>query len=280
MKALVTGGAGFIGSHLVDALLDRGDQVVILDDLSTGKFDNVNGKAEFHLGCVTDWVWPSTGFVPDVIFHLAAQPRIQMSFTDPWGTLFVNNNGTLNVLEMARGWGARVVYAGSSTFYHDIYANPYAFAKWQGEELCRLYSKVFGVSTTIARFFNVYGKRQIEAGAYSTVIGVFEKQMRESKSLTVTGNGQQRRDFTHVSDIVRGLIAMSEQRGSGQVYNLGTGVNYSILEVAQMFGGPIEFIPRRPGEAWETLADFSMATNDFGWTPVRSLKDYIADWLK
>ncbi len=183
--------------------------------------------------------------------------------------------GTVSVFEFARAIGAKVVYAGSSTFYHSIYANAYAFSKWQGEELCRMYARVFGVSTVIARFFNVYGKRQIEDGEYATVIGVFERQIRNGKPLTVTGTGEQRRDFTHVSDIVRGLIAMSERGFTGSTYNLGTGTNYSILQVANLFGGPIEFVPKRPGEAFETRADISKTISDLDWSPKENLVDYV-----
>lgn len=299
MKALVTGGAGFVGSHLADKLIKLGHEVVIFDNLSTGIRDNLNPKAEFIQQCVC---CPCEKIECDVIFHLAAEARIQPSFKNPFKTNASNVVGTLAMLELARKNGARFVYAGSSSFYHDQYANPYTFTKWFGEEYCKLYNKVYGVPISIARFFNVYGPRQIEEGTYATVIGIFEKQLREKQPLTITWHGRQRRDFTHVYDIVSGLIAMSDKDWGDEVFNLGTGVNYSINEVAELFldyhgmihgqkqdfsviglenflkeTGLVKYIPQRPGEALTTLAEIGLARKELNWEPEYRLEDYVRE---
>jgi len=279
---LVTGGAGFVGSNLVDSLIEQGYGVVIIDDLSTGKFNNINPKAQFIQHNVQDFEfgrWLRHNHNPEIIFHMAALARIQPSFHNAQETFKSNCSATINVLEYAKNCGAKVIYPGSSSAYHDIYANPYTFTKWAGEEQCKLYNKVYGVSVGIARFFNVYGPRQIEDGAYSTVVGVFEKQKREGKPLTVTGDGEQRRDFTHVQDIVDGLIALSKRDNQAEIFNFGTGKNYSINEVAMLFGGPIQYIPKRPGEALTTLADISEASEKLGYQPKHSLEEYIKNIL-
>ena len=217
----------------------------------------------------------------DVIYHLAALARIQPSFKDPMTYLSIDIMGTAQVCELARRTGARIVYAGSSSAFAGPMLNPYAFAKYTGEQTCEMFHKVFGVKASIARFFNVYGERQPTTGPYATVVGVFEEQSKIGEAITVTGNGEQRRDFTHVNDIVHGLIAMSKDEGSCCIYQLGTGKNYSINELAKMFSDKIEYIPKRPGEAWITLADNSEAKEKLSWSPIISLEKYIANlpWI-
>ena len=279
MNCLVTGGAGFIGSHLVERLLEDGHKVVVWDNYSTGKRENhVEGAVyiELDIDCLT---FPALYDPQDVIFHLAGEARIQPSFEDPMLTHRSNVTGTMKVLEVARCCGARVVYAGSSSVYHDQYANPYSFTKFKAEEYCTLYNRIYKVPVAIARFFNVYGPRQIEDGAYATVVGIFQRQYRDGEPLTVTGDGKQRRDFTHVKDIVSGLIAMSKKDWKANIFNLGTGRNYSINEVAYMFKENLEYIPARPGEARETLADISQTTSVLGWEPEHKLEDYVRDLL-
>ncbi len=278
-KVLVTGGLGFVGSNLVDELVKRGDcDVTVIDNLSSESSSweyNVPGVA-YCIGDVRDLdenTFLGTNF--DVIYHLAANARIQPSFQKPLEYFEIDALGTNKVLELARKCNAKVVYAGSSSAFGGPMLNPYAFAKYTGEQLCEMYSKVFGVSTVIARFFNVYGKRQPVTGQWATVVGVFERQYRENKPLTVTGDGTQRRDFTNISDIVDGFIALSEGRHSGEMYQLGTGKNYSITELAQLFSEKIEYIPKRPGEADVTLADWKPVYEATGWKAKVAIADYV-----
>jgi len=291
-KCLVTGGAGFVGSNLVDYLIEQGDEVDIIDDLSTGKLNNIHPKAKLIYKMNLKSFRYSSDFEKprdyDVIFHLAAQSRIQPSFSDPATTHDSNVTGTMCILEYARKCSdfrleqlkkiqrTRVVYAGSSTFYFDVMANPYAFCKHIGEEYCRMYNSVYKIPAAIARFFNVYGPRQLEEGTFATVIGIFEKQKKLGEPLTITGDGEQRRDFTHVLDIVKGLVAMSNDDWNGESFPLGTGTNYSINEVARMFRHEYTYLPKRPGEAEDTKADISYTTEKLGWTPTMSLEAYIA----
>jgi UDP-glucose 4-epimerase len=285
---LVTGGCGFIGSNLVDLLLENeNNNVVVIDNLDTGKVENCNERAKYIFRDIRD-VFPIKGSnadydlikETDIVFHLAALARIQPSFERPTHTLDINTKGTGLVCEFARKHNAKVVYAGSSSFYGGVYLNPYAFSKWQGEEICKLYSEVYGVNTAIARFFNVYGPRHLCDGPYATVVGIFERQILNKEPLTITGTGEQRRDFTNVKDICRGLIKMSEDNWKGEIFNLGTGTNYSINELAKMFKDDIKYIPKRPGEAWETLADISKTKDLLNWIPEAQLKTYVSEWIQ
>ena len=286
MKCLVTGGAGFIGTNLIFRLLQDGNKVVSLDNYSTGKREN-EVKDQWYKGCVyydVDIIETKdySFFMDkvDVIFHLAALARIQPSLKNPIDTIENNFNGTLNILEYARKNNIRVVYAGSSSFHHGLYSSPYAWSKYGGEELCKLYSEVYGLSTAICRFYNVYGQYQIEDGAYSTVMGIFERQYKNGEPLTITGNGEQRRDFTHVEDIVDGLTLCMNDKFNADIFELGSGVNYSINEVADMFGGEKKYIPSRSGEYDKTLCDYSKAELRLGYKPSRNLDDYIKDFVE
>ena len=281
MRILVTGGLGFVGSHLVDNLAKDND-VVVIDNLSSE-----SSSRDYMRDDVTYWIddianlnsYRYAGEAFDVIYHLAALARIQPSFKDPLKYLSIDMMGTAYVCEFARSCNAKLVYAGSSSAYAGPMLNPYAFAKFTGEQCCEMYSKVYGLSTVSARFFNVFGNRQPTSGPYATVVGIFEKQISDDAPLTITGNGEQRRDFTHVHDIVSGLIALSNDEHCGDVYQLGTGTNYSINELAEMFGGEKKYIPARPGEAWETLADISRTVSNTGWLPTISLHTYIKDFI-
>ena len=282
MRVLVTGGLGFVGSHLVDSLANDSDlDITVIDNLSSE-----SSSRDYMRNDVTYWVddianlnsYRYSGESFDVIYHLAALARIQPSFKDPIKYLQTDMMGTAHVCELARRSESKLVYAGSSSAFGGPMLNPYAFAKFTGEQCCEMYSKVYGVSTVSARFFNVYGERQPVSGPYATVVGIFEKQTLDNLPLTITGNGEQRRDFTHVDDIVTGLMALSEGSHAGDVYQLGTGTNYSINDLANMFGGEKKYIPARPGEAWETLADISKTVKDTGWLPSVSLDTYIKDF--
>ena len=279
MRTLVTGGAGFIGSNLVDRLIEKGHDVTILDNLLTGKKENINPKAKWINMDVRDSLEDLEKV--DVIFHLAALARIQPSFKNPAESFDINLGGTVNICEFARKSGARIVYAGSSSFYAGPYLNPYSFTKWQSEEVCKMYSEVYDLPTAIARFFNVYGYRQTFEGAYATVVGIFERQYRDNEPLTITDDGEQRRDFTHVDDIVSGLIKMSEDDNwRGEIFNLGTGKNHSINELASLYNHQTTYIPKRPGEARITLADLSFSKEKLNYEPSKTLENYVKNWLE
>jgi len=279
MKALVTGGLGFVGSNLVDKRIDLGYQVTVVDDLSSGKKEFKNSKAEYVIDDFKEFLKIPDKSV-DVVFHLAAEARIQPSFEMPLYTCENNSYGSAIVAEFARQSNAKVVYAGSSSFYGGVYLNPYAFAKWQGEEAFKMYAKVYDVSAGIARFFNVYGPRNPLIGQYTPVVAIFEEQLKAGKDLTIVGDGEQRRDFTHVYDICDGLIAISKGDWRGEVFNLGTGTNHSINELADMFGGNKKYLPARPGEARVTKADISFTTEKTGWSPKHTLENYVSDFLE
>ena len=281
MICLVTGGLGFVGSNLVDELVKQGHEVHVWDNLSSDSSseDYKNSHATYTIADIRSSHWKFFEHPRyDVIFHLAANARIQPSFEIPLEYLDNDIIGTAQVCELARKIGSKVVYAGSSTAFGGPMLNPYAFAKYTGEQVCEMYHKVFGVSTLVTRFFNVYGPRQPKTGAWATVIGVFENLYLQGKPMTVTGDGEQRRDFTHVTDIVDGLVRLSTVEGKGSVYCLGTGMNHTLNMVARMFSDDVVRIPSRPGEAWETLADPSAAYRDTGWVAKVELKDYVKDW--
>ena len=279
MKALVTGGLGFIGSNLVDKLTDQGYEVVVVDDLSSGKLEFKNQGATYVMKDFKEYL-RSPYPIGDVVFHLAAEARIQPSFEMPLYTCENISYGSAIVAEFARQSNCKVVYAGSSSFYGGVYLNPYAFAKWQGEEVFKMYSEVYDVTTGIARFFTVYGPRNPLLGQYTPVVAIFEEQTKAATDLTIVGDGEQRRDFTHVYDICDGLIAISKGDWKGEVFNLGTGTNHSINELASLFGGKTKYLPARPGEARTTKADISFTTKSTGWTPKHTLEDYVKSLLE
>jgi len=277
-KVLVTGGLGFIGSNLVDLLMLTGEyDVTVIDNLisESSSTDYKRENVKYWEADIRDVNQAKYIQDFDVVFHLAALARIQPSFKNPLETISVDTYGTATVCEFARKCGAKIVYAASSSFYAGPHLNPYAFAKWQGEEICTLYSGCFGISTAIARFFNVYGPRQPKTGDYATVVGIFERQYAEHAPLTITGTGEQRRDFTHVSDICSGLIAISKGSYAGEKFNLGSAKNNSINELATMFNTEIKYIPSRPGEAENTLADITKTTKLTGWLPEHNLQQYV-----
>ncbi|KKU48982.1 hypothetical protein A3H10_00760 [Candidatus Uhrbacteria bacterium RIFCSPLOWO2_12_FULL_46_10] len=292
---LVTGGAGFIGSHIVEALLEHGDKVRVLDDFSTGKRENVPYGAEVTEGSITDAKALKSAFMGiDGVFHAAALPRVQLSIEEPLKTNEINITGTLNVLMAARDAGVkRIVYSASSSAYgdqdilplhEDMKPNPkspYGLQKYVGEEYCKLASIFWNVETVSLRYFNVYGPRLAFEGSYVTVIAVFLKQLAAGEPLTITGDGTQTRDFTFVDDVVRAnLLAMGNDKvGKGEVINIGAGNNNSVNEVAALIGGPVLHIDPRV-EPRDTLADISKAKNLFNWEPRVEFKDGLKQTIE
>ena len=282
MKCLVTGGVGFVGTNLIKKLLEGYDnRVTSLDNYTTGKIENQQKGCKYIHGDIRDY--KALGNF-DVIFHMAALPRIGPSFKNPKEVFDTNVLGTQNVLEYARVYNIPVIYAGSSSFHGGVYKNPYTFTKWQGEELCKMYSNIFGVTTSICRFYNVYGDYMINEGAYRTVLSIFKEQYEKGKPLTITGDGEQRRDFTHVDDIVDGMIrVMRAMNGEvdmfyhGVEFELGRGKNYSINEIADMFGEdyPKEYIDTIKGEVRETLCKDETTKETLEWKPKINLGDWI-----
>jgi UDP-glucose 4-epimerase len=283
MICLVTGGLGFIGSNLVDVLVRQGHEVHVWDDLSSesSSEDYKNPQAAYEIADIRSSHWNFFEHPKyDVIFHLAAHARIQPSFEIPLDYLSNDIMGTAHVCELARKLGSKVVYAGSSTAFGGPMLNPYAFAKFTGEQVCEMYHKVFGLKVATARFFNVYGPRQPKTGTWATVIGVFENLWLEGSPMTVTGDGEQRRDFTHVDDIVAGLVALSKIDGKGEIYSLGTGMNYTLNMVAIMFSDDIVHIAPRPGEVHTTCADPTAINAATGWKASVALHDYVQNWKR
>lgn len=282
MHYLITGGAGFIGSHIAEDLLKRGDKVRVLDNFLTGKKENIPNGAEVFEGDIRDLKKIKSAFEGiDGVFHCAALPRVQTSIEQPIETNEINITGTLNVLLAARdGVVKRVVYSASSSAYGDPISlplkedmkpnpkSPYGLQKYVGEEYAKLASMFWNVETVSLRYFNVYGPRMAFEGAYVTVIAAFLSQRAKGGPLTITGDGTQTRDFTYVDDVVRAnVLAMESQKvGRGEVINIGAGNNRSVNEVAKYFNHPIEHIAPRI-EPHDTLADIARAKDLLDWWP-------------
>ena len=292
---LVTGGAGFIGSHLVDALIERGLLVRILDNLSTARPENLSSKAKLIKADIRDLesIRPAFANV-DTVFHTAALARVPLSIDKPVETHMVNAVGTLNVLMAARDAKVkRFIFSGSSSIYGNQNAlplheqmtpkplNPYALQKLIGEEYTRLFHQLFGMETLTLRYFNVFGPRMTTVGAYVTVIGIFLRLRREGKPLTIHGDGDQSRDFTHVRDVVRAnLLAMDCELADGRALNIGQGSRVSINRIADMIGGPRVYLPSRAGDMRHTLADFAQAETILGWRPQITTQEGVAELLE
>ena len=291
-KCLVTGGAGFIGSNLVDALVERGDEVIILDNLTTGKKENLNPRAQFVEIDLRDLEKIKPYFIGvDYVFHCAALARVQPSIVDPVTYHDHNVNSTLNVLVASRDAKVKkVVYSASSSAYgnqtqmplkedmtpHPI--SPYALQKYIGEEYCRLFSEVYQLPTVCLRYFNVYGPRMATNGAYACAIAIFGQQRIKNEPMTIVGDGEQRRDNTYVGDVVRAnILASASGVLDGTPINIGTGQNKSVNEMAALIGGPTVALPSRI-EPRETLADNSRARELLGWEPQMELEKWIPEY--
>jgi len=279
VKILVTGGAGFIGSNLIKKLVSEGHRVVSLDNYSTGdKKNHIEGVK--YINCDIEQIEYIKGKDIDLCFHLAAQSRVQPSFDDPTETFRVNVNGTEKVMEWADNWDIKVIYAGSSSKHHDPTDSPYAMYKYLGEEVCKLYKKSFNVDIQIARFYNVYGPGESLDEKFGNVIGIWRTKCFNSEKLPIVGDGEQRRDFTHVDDIVDGLIRISQtDKIHDDAWELGSGVNYSVNELfgffEERFKAESEYIPDQKGNYRETLNTNPDAERYLGWEPKDRLKEYI-----
>ena len=304
MKYVVVGGAGFIGSNIVDKLIEQDHEVVVIDNLSTGKKENISYVGHLKRNvelcevdisdasqseCLTECMKGA-----DTVFLLAAKARVQPSIEEPVEYEMNNTIGTLNILKCASDAGVRrVVYSASSSAYGNTDKlpsvesdpvnplSPYGAQKYYGEVMCKMFSEVYGLETVSLRYFNIYGERQNVGGAYAMVIGIFADQKLRGEVMTINGDGEQRRDFTYVGDVVNAniLASQSEKVGNGEVINIGNGDNRSINDIADMIGG--ERIHREPViEPKETLADNSLAEKLLGWKPTQNIEDWVPGYKK
>ena len=285
MRILVTGGAGFIGTNLIKKLVKEGHDVHSLDNYDSGKEENHIEGATYHdcdIEQITQWKNRDNAELNEfnLCFHLAALSRIQPSFSNPTETFRVNTKGTQAVLDWAKQNNVKVIYAGSSSRWHNHTISPYATSKYLGEELCKMYKKSFNLDVEICRFYNVYGPYEIVEGDWAAVIGIWRNQVNNNESITIVGNGEQRRDFTHVDDIIDGLCKVSKTKHKQKdAWELGTGINYSINEVYKMFkdkfGVECINIAEQPGNYRETNRENDDALNLLGWKPQDKLLYYI-----
>jgi len=290
MKCLVTGGAGFIGSNLVDKLIQEQHNVIVIDNLSAGKEEYVNPKASFYKDDIRDINSISPLFNNiDYVFHLAALPRVQFTIDYPLTSNMVNINGTLNVLKASLDSKVKkVIFSSSCAVYGNTKKHvlteklkvhplsPYALQKYTGELYCKMFSKIYNLPTIVFRYFNVYGNRQPYEGSYSLVLGTFLNQYKNNKPLTITNTGEQKRDFISVNDVVKAnILAMeNEEINSGEVINIGMGKSYSVNEIAKMIGGPTINIGKRI-EPFLSVSDITLAKKLLNWEPTINLKNWI-----
>ena len=299
MKAVVTGGAGFIGSHMVDLLVSKGYRVVVLDNLVNGRMENIEhhkGKIEFFNIDIGDYSQELDGYFEDVsyVFHYAALADIVPSINNPIRYHRANVDGTIRVLEASRKSKKlqKFVYAASSSCYGipDVYPTPeesaikpeypYAHTKMVGEEYVMHWGQLYNMPVVSMRFFNVYGLRHRTSGAYGAVFGVFLAQLLNNKPLTIVGDGEQTRDFTYVTDVVDACYVASQSRYTQEIFNVGSGNTYSINYLADLLGGKRVYIPKRPGEPDTTYADISKIQKMLGWKPKVSFEDGVKIMLE
>ncbi len=281
-KILVTGGAGFVGSHLCERLSKNENyDVYSLDNYFTGSTDNHVKNVTYIKGNTKD-IEKLINFYPDMVYHLGEYSRVEQSFEDMEKVWEYNKDGIFAVLEFVRKAGCKILYAGSSTKFGDgglgRSASPYAWTKATNTELVENYGLWFNVPYAITYFYNVYGPREIQIGKYATLIALFKEKMKNNEPLTVVSPGTQKRNFTHIDDIVDGLILVGEN-GYGDEFGIGSGEAFTILEVAKTFDGKIEMLPERRGNRMsaEVITD---KTKALGWEPKRKLKDYIDECRK
>jgi len=278
MKILVTGGAGFVGTNLIISLKQKGHTLVSIDNYSIGQKSN-------HVEGVTylDMDANEIGSIPndfDLIYHLAGLSRIQPSFLNPTETFIANTSSTNAILEFARARGTKVVYSGSSSKHHNPYQSPYALYKYLGEEICKMYKKTYDFPIEIVRFYNVYGPFEITDGDWAAVIGLWRNLVVQGLPITIVGDGNQRRDFTHIDDIVDGLIKIGfSTKTTEDAWELGSGKNYSLNEVYDLFkekfGVEKVYIPNQKGNYRITLRENNEAIDKLDWSPKDRLPKYI-----
>lgn len=293
---LVTGGAGFIGSNLTKKLIEQGHKVRIIDNLSTGSHEKIHPDAEFIEADFTKFDEIKDHFDGiEGVFHVGALPRVPFSVDHPIPALEANVNGTLNVFVAARDAGVkRIVYSASSSAYGDQKEmplrldmpvnpmSPYALHKYIGEKFAEQFHKLYGLETVSLRYFNVYGPGMAFEGAYMNAIAAFIKQRKAGKPLTIFGDGEQKRDFTHISDVVRAnILAMgSDKVGKGEVFNVGAGGSYSVNFIADVIGGERSYLEARKGEPRETMADISKTRDVLCWEPKYRFEDGLREFVK
>ena len=284
-KVVVTGGAGFIGSHLVNMLVKANLEVIVLDNLSTGKKENINPKATF-IKCDLSKDRPLLEGV-DTVFHLAATPQVQYSIENPTD----NNNlhSLINMLNVSKKSGVkRFIFSSSSSVYgnpkytpidenHPINPlSPYALHKLVGEQYCKLYSDIYGLDTVCLRYFNVYGDRMSNTGAYRSVISIFKEQQNQNQPLNIVNDGEQKRDFIHVDDVIQAnlLCATHTNYFKGEIYNVGTGEPYTVNQIADMFGGEKSYGEKRI-EPGSSIAENSKIRLELDWETNNNVKNFI-----
>lgn len=272
---LVTGGAGFIGSHLCERLHKDGYNVTSLDNYFTGSIDNHIDGVNYINAPTCDIRYAPIMRTPDIVYHLGEYSRVEQSFSDVRLVHEYNTKGTIEVLEYVREVGAKLVYSGSSTKFSDngAGASPYAFSKAKNTELVMNYGKWYDMPYAISYFYNVYGGREIKEGKYATLIALFKDKIEKGEKLTVVSPGTQKRNFTHIDDIIDALVLIGEH-GEGDGYGIGSEESYSVLDVAKMLNGDIQMLPERKGNRMtgDVITD---KTKALGWNTEKNLKDYI-----
>ena len=276
-KILVTGGAGFVGSHLCERLAkDKNNDVYSLDNYFTGSIDNHVSNVTYIEGSTAN-IKTLVTFIPDMVYHLGEYSRVEQSFDDIQKVWEFNKDGIFAVLEFVRKAGCKILYAGSSTKFGDgglgRSASPYAWTKASNTELVQNYGEWFNVPYAITYFYNVYGNREIQTGKYATLIALFKEKIKNKEPLTIVSPGTQKRNFTHIDDIIDGLVLVGEN-GYGDEFGIGSPEAYSIKEIAQMFGGEIQMLPERKGNRM-TADVVTDKTEALGWKPTKSIKNYI-----
>jgi UDP-glucose 4-epimerase len=279
MNILVTGGAGFVGTNLIKRLVSEGHSVVSIDNYNSGfESNHVDGATYIEKDIINVSNFAHYGDF-DLVYHLAAIARIQPSFKQPVEYFETNSLGTMYVVNYCRDYKIPLVYAGSSSHHSGKFKNPYTFSKDIGEEIINLYQTHFELKASIARFYNVYGPHHLKEGGYCTLIGKWENLIEKGLPLEVYGDGEKRRDFTHINDIVDALILIEQKQAWGHIFELGRGKNYSINDIAEMFGKVKIHLGEKPGEAQVTLCDSTLAKDVLGWVPKINIEDYIKEYL-